>query len=324
MPAAELSSLAGLIDFEAAARHGGFRAAAAELHKTPAALSQQIKQLEQALGLALFVRHPRHVAITPAGRELAATVRRSLAELRAQVAALRLAQDPHLLRVSTTHSLAMKWLVPRLHGFTAHHPALDVRLEASDQLADLDGGGCDLALRYQRLAGGAPDSFIYAERLVAVYSPALDGPQAELAALLRQPLLHEGEPDTWLSLLTSLGLPTRHLDFSRAYSHGGLLVQAAAAGLGVALAPYALAHEDLQRGRLLRADTPALDSGYGYRLLLSPARLDAAPQQAFADWLAREFAQLQAGMDATLKPAGPGQTPPRQKSAGLPASRPLR
>ena len=294
------ASLSGLLDFEAAARHGGFRAAAAELHKTPAALSQQIKLLEQSLGLALFVRHARHVAITPAGRALAATVTRQLGELRAQVLALREAQDPQRVRVSSTHSLAMKFLVPRLHRFTAAHPAVDVRVEASDQLADLEGGGADLALRDQSLdtMDGPP---LYAEQQVVAYSPAIAARPLRLAELLRQPLLHEeGGLDAWQRLLAREGLAARrHLDFSRACSHGGLLVQAAVAGLGVGLVPFALAAEDLAQGRLLRADCAPLPSAYGYRLLHGAARRGAPALAAFEAWVRAEFEQL--------APAGPAQ-----------------
>ncbi|HEY8875961.1 MAG TPA: LysR substrate-binding domain-containing protein [Roseateles sp.] len=291
--ATPLASLSGLLDFEAAARHGGFRAAAAELHKTPAALSQQIKGLEQSLGLALFVRHARHVAITPAGSALATSVARLLGELREQVQALRETQDPHTVRVSGTHSLTMKFLVPRLHAFTALHPAVDVRVEASDQLADLAGGGCDIAMRYQLLEA-MEEPPLYAEHLVVVYSPDLDPRPLPLAQLLRQPLLHEeGGLDAWQQLLAREGgAKRRHLDFSRAYSHAGLLVQAAVAGLGVGLVPYALAAEDLARGRLVRADCPPLPSAYGYRLLRSTARAGAPAVDAFEAWLRTEFAQL--------------------------------
>jgi len=287
------ASLSGLLDFEAAARHGGFRAAAAELHKTPAALSAQIKLLEQSLGLALFVRHPRHVAITPAGRALAASVTRMLGELRQQVLMLRETQDPHTVRVSSTHSLTMKFLVPRLHGFTAAHPAVDVRVEASDQLADLAGGGCDIALRYQALdtMDGTP---FYAEQQVVVYSPALIPRPAPVAELLRQPLLHEeGGLQAWQRLLSREGLAARrHLDFSRTYSHGGLLVQAAVAGLGVGLVPFALAAEDLAQGRLLLASCLPLPSAYGYQLLRGTARSGAPAVDAFEAWIRAEFGRL--------------------------------
>ncbi|MDR7268944.1 LysR family glycine cleavage system transcriptional activator [Pelomonas saccharophila] len=295
------ASLSGLLDFEAAARHGGFRAAAVELHKTPAALSQQIKLLERSLGLALFVRHARHVAVTPAGRALAVNVTRMLGELREQVQALRETQDPHTVRVSGTHSLTMKFLVPRLHAFTAAHPAVDVRVEASDQMADLAGGGCDIALRYQALDAmeGPP---LYAEQQVVVYSPALLAKPLPLAGLLRQPLLHEeGGLDAWHRLLAREGLAARrHLDFSRAYSHGGLLVQAATAGLGVGLVPFALAAEDLAQGRLVRADCPPLASAYGYRLLRGSARSDAPAVDAFEAWIRAEFGRL--------TPAAPART----------------
>lgn len=342
MPATPLTSLSGLLDFEAAARHGSFRPAAAELHKTPAALSQQIKLLEQALGLALFVRQARGVAITPAGRELAVNVTRMLGELRAQVLALREEQDPNLVRVSSTHSFAMKFLVPRLHRFTAAHPAIDVRVEASDQLADLAGGGCDVALRYRALGSAA---LLYAEQQVVVYSPELIAGRAPLAALLRQPLLHEnGALGAWQQLLTREGLGARrHLDFSRGYSHGGLLVQATVAGLGVGLVPYALAFEDLQRGRLVRADCAPLASSWGYALMRGAARADAPAVAAFAAWMAAEFAALQACFAAEeaartnapeapdeartappLRSAAPARTRERRRSADPRASRPRR
>jgi LysR family transcriptional regulator, glycine cleavage system transcriptional activator len=295
------ASLSGLLDFEAAARHGGFRSAAVELHKTPAALSQQIKLLEQSLGLTLFVRHPRHVTVTPAGRELAASVTRMVGELREQVLALRETQDPHTVRVSGTHSLTMKFLVPRLHRFTAMHPAIDVKVEASDQLADLDGGGADIALRYQALdTMDAPP--LYGEQQVVVYSPALDRQALPLRELLRQPLLHEeGGLAAWRQLLAREGLAARrHLDFSRACSHGGLLVQAAVAGLGVGLVPFALAAEDLAQHRLVRADCAPLASAYGYRLLRSAARAEAPAVDAFETWIRAEF--------AGLTPAGPSRT----------------
>src|SRR5438552_722948 len=117
-----LRSLSGLIDFDCAARRGSFKLAAQELHKTPAAISLQIKQLEAVLGFALFVRHPRHIALAEKGRELAVSVARMLGELRTKVDALRGGNEENVLRISTTHSLAIKWLVPRLDRFTKLYP----------------------------------------------------------------------------------------------------------------------------------------------------------------------------------------------------------
>lgn len=297
-----LYRLSGLLDFEAAARHGSFRLAAAELHKTPSALSQQIKQLEASLGLQLFVRHPRHVAITAEGRELAVSVQRLLGELRGQVQALRAAQDPSRLRVSATHSFAMKWLVPRLHRFTEQHPWVDIRVEASDQPADLDDGGCDVALRYGPV-GGEP--LAYEEHWIAALSPTLAAAGTPMRRLLRLPLLHEDDTAPWLSLLTAEGLPASpHLDFSRSFSHGGLLVQAAVAGQGLALLPFALAQEDLERGRLLRIAAAPLAPGWGYRVLGSSTRREAPAVLAFSQWIAAEFALTRAACEqATAAPA---------------------
>ena len=102
-----LRSLSGLIDFDCAARWGSFKLAARELHKTPAAVSLQVKQLEEAVGFALFVRHPRHIALTAKGQELAIAVARMLADLGAKVAALQRGSDEAVLRISTTHSFAI-------------------------------------------------------------------------------------------------------------------------------------------------------------------------------------------------------------------------
>jgi LysR family glycine cleavage system transcriptional activator len=292
---APLRSLSGLLDFECAARWLSFQRAALELHKTPAAVSQQVKHLEDALGFALFARHPRRIAITDKGRELAATLSRVIGELNAKVSALQDSDAELVLRVSSTHSFAMKWLVPKLHRFTERYPQLDLRLDASDQAVALDGDACDVAVRYGQIAHGEAD-IAYRERLVVVYSPAIPGlgdrPQP-LRALLRQPLLYEATPELWLRLLGIERIDSRRADFSRSYSHGGLLVQGAVAGLGVALAPYSLAHEDLVHGRLRRCDCAPLASAYGYRLLCSPDKRALTKVAWFTAWMRAELAAMQ-------------------------------
>lgn len=288
-----LRSLSGLIDFECAARWMSFQRAAAELHKTAAAVSQQVKQLERSLGFALFARYPRHLAITDKGRELAATLSRLLGELHTKVEALQDGDDELVLRISTTHSFAMKWLVPSLHRFTAQYPQLDLRVDATDQIVDLDSDACDVALRHGRIADGDAD-VIYAERLVVVYSPSLlPDPDAALVRLLRHPLLYERTPELWLRLLEANGVTRKRHDFSRSYSHAGLLVQAAVAGLGVALVPYSLAHVDITHGRLRLCPCTPLVSGYGYRLLCSPDKREMAKVTWFGAWIRAELAAMQ-------------------------------
>src|SRR3954468_22291258 len=98
-----LRSLSGLIDFDCAARWGSFKLAAQELHKTPAAISQQVKHLEESVGFALFIRHPRHITLTEKGQELAISVGRMLSELRSKIGALQAGNEESVLRISTTH-----------------------------------------------------------------------------------------------------------------------------------------------------------------------------------------------------------------------------
>lgn len=135
--------------------------AALELHKTPAAVSQQIKQLEAALGSELFVRHPRHVSITEKGADLAATISRALGEIEAKIGALKDPGSDPVLKVSATHSFAMKRLLPRLQGFALQYPEIDLRLESSDQPAVLVDGTCDVAIRYA--LAGVDDDVVYQE-----------------------------------------------------------------------------------------------------------------------------------------------------------------
>jgi len=275
-----MRSLSGLIDFECTARWGSFQRAARELDKTPAAVSLQVRQLEAALGFALFARHPRHIAITDKGRALAATVGRALGELRDQVARLQAGDDELVLRVSTTHSFAMKWLVPRLHRFAQAHPELELRVDADDREVALDDA-CDVALSYAAVAPDDPD-VVYRERLLVAYSPRLHrARKPTLAELSRYPLLYEDTPEQWLRLFADHGLKRRHYDFSRRYSHAGLLVQAAVAGLGVGLVQSALAAEDIAAGRLRLCERAMLPSRYGYRLRCSPERRGQAKVRWF-------------------------------------------
>ncbi|UXI67724.1 LysR substrate-binding domain-containing protein [Tahibacter amnicola] len=303
--AGALRTLSGLIDFECAARWKSFRLAARELHKTAAGVSQQIKQLETALGFALFTRKARGVVLTEKGRALAQTLTPLLASLQETVSRLQRDDDAQVLRISTTHSFAMKWLVPRLHRFTQQFPQLDIRIESTDRAANLDDGSCDVALRYAPAASLPPADLIHPEMAVVVYSPTLPGlprrkSRPELADLARHPLLFEGTPQRWQSLLAAQGVRRSHLDFSRSYSHSGLLVQAAVAGHGVALVPYSLAFEDLAQGRLLRAAAAPVPMTYAYFLLCGTGRRGLPKVQQFSQWIRHEIALMTHQFDAGL------------------------
>ncbi len=289
-----LRSLSGLLDFEAAARWGSFKLAAQELHKTPAAVSQQVKQLEQALGFALFVRHPRHIAPTAKGQELAIAVGRMLGELRAKVSALQRGDEEAVLRISTTHSFAIKWLVPRMPRFTKLHPELELRLDSNDAQVDIADDAVDVAIRYGPVKDGDP-ALLFRERLVPVYSPELlapGEPELGLADLGRFPLLCERTPEAWLQLLQENRALKGRYDFSRVFTHWGVQAQAAVAGQGIALVPYGIAFQDILAGSLRVLPCRSAPFGNGYRLLVNPHKEGMTKVQYFRDWIRAEMDEM--------------------------------
>ncbi len=294
-----LRSLSGLIDFECAARWGSFKLAATELHKTPAAVSQQVKQLEDGVGFALFIRHPRHITLTEKGQELAISVGRMLGELRAKISALQSGDEESVLRISTTHSFAIKWLVPRMHRFTKLYPELDIRLDSNDAPVSLDDDSTDVAVRFGPVGDGDP-GLLFRERLIAVYSPDLLAPgQAELtlADLPRFPLLYEKTPESWLQLLAENKALKGKYDFSRGYSHWGVLAQAAVAGQGIALVAYGIAAQDILKGSLRRINCRSAPFGSGYRFLVNPRKENMPKVQRFRAWLVAEMDDMRRGLE---------------------------
>ena len=293
----QLRSLSGLLDFDCAARWGSFKLAAQELHKTPAAVSQQVKHLEEAIGFALFIRHPRHITLTEKGQELAISVGRMIAELRAKIGALQSGDEESVLRISTTHSFAIKWLVPRMHRFTKLYPELDIRLDSNDAPVNLDEDSTDVAVRYGPVSEGDPD-MLFRERLIAVYSPELLATgQAEitLADLPRFPLLYEKTPESWLQLLNENKAKGKY-DFSRGYSHWGVLAQAAVAGQGIALVAYGIAFQDILKGSLMKINCRSAPFGSGYRFLVNPRKQNMPKVQRFRLWMMTEMEDMRVAL----------------------------
>ncbi|WP_426104931.1 LysR substrate-binding domain-containing protein [Massilia sp. TSP1-1-2] len=296
-----LRSLSGLLDFDCAARWGSFKLAALELHKTPAAISQQVKHLEEMVGFALFIRHPRHITLTEKGQELAISVGRTLGELRAKIGALQSGDEESVLRISTTHSFAIKWLVPRMHRFTELYPELDIRLDSNDAPVNLDDDSTDVAVRYGPVSEGDPD-MLFRERLIAVYSPELLGPgqrEITLADLPNFPLLYEKTPESWLQLLNENKAKGKY-DFSRGYSHWGVLAQAAVAGQGIALVAYGIAFQDILKGALKQINCRSAPFGSGYRFLVNPRKEKMPKVQRFRAWLVAEMSDMQRALEQTV------------------------
>src|SRR5919204_3724360 len=170
-----LPSLDLLAGFEAAARHLSFTKAGAELFLTQSAVSRQIKELEDQLGVPLFHRRHRALVLTEAGQQLYAAAAQVITTMRAATERLRSQSGrKRPLSLTTTHSFAALWLIPRLAGFTRTHPGVDVRITAETRVQDLDRDGLDIALRHGPASLAGPDAVrLFGERVFPVCSPKL-------------------------------------------------------------------------------------------------------------------------------------------------------
>jgi len=295
-------SLSNLRAFEAVARRLSFSEAAEELFVTQSAMSRQIKGLEEELGAALFVRGTRHVELTQHGRVLLRAVESSLVQIDAAVRQIRQTRSRKRVSVTTFASFGSLWLLPRIEAFQRQHPDIDIRVSATDTLAELDDPELDLSLRYCSPAQ-APDGAVrlFGEVLTPVVSRSLadqiqrgQAPPLAVPTDLRQHTLAE-EDDTktsteylswrrWLTLQGEPALePKRWLYLNFTYQQ----VQAALAGHGVALARVALVFEALQRGELIEpfGDAGRMDSPYLYWLIVSPASQARPEVVQFCDWV---------------------------------------
>jgi LysR family glycine cleavage system transcriptional activator len=283
--------LNALRTFEAAARLGSFLRAAEELNVTPGAVSRQVKALEAELGLRLFERFNRAVRLTAAGEQLAEGARQGFATLQAAVDEAQGARAGPLA-VSVMHSLAARWLVPRVHDFQLKHPDIQVLVAASDLPADLVRDRIDLAIRY----GVGPYPGFHATRLIAtrmfpVCSPrllqtqSLKHPRDLAHALLLTDVNTTPTETTWAQWLEAAGAPevdaTRGLQFSNTY----LAVEAALAGRGVALTQEAMVVDELASGRLVRPFDLAVASTYSHWILTLPEKADQPQIRRFRSWL---------------------------------------
>ena len=288
--AQQLPPLNALRAFEVAARHLSFTRAAAELNVTQAAVSHQIRGLEDWIGRPLFKRQARSLQLTAIGRQYLPAVRDAFEGLRSATAALLEADSTATLTVSTTASFAIKWLVPRLAQFQTAHPEIDVRLNTTIELVDFDRDGVDLAIRYGRREWpGLKSKRLTYEDMFPVCAPTLAAGPVPLEApedLARHTLLHTLQMrDDWRIWLTAVGVagvdPTRGTTFDLAAS----AIEAAISGAGVALGRSALVAEDLAAGRLVAPFTAVVPTDAAYYVLTPEDQAPPPKVKAFRDWL---------------------------------------
>src|SRR5213594_3405535 len=206
-----------LVGFEAAARHLSFTKAGAELYRTQSAVSRQIKELEDQLGVTLFQRRHRALALTEPGHQLYAAAAQVLATMRSATERLRRQSGRRRpLSVTTTNSFAALWLIPRLAGFTRAHPGVDVRITAETRVQDLERDGLDVAIRHGPASLAGPNAVrLFGERVFPVCSPKLlkKNPLREPADLKNHCLLQYDDPDVrhpwlhWKTWLEVAGIP---------------------------------------------------------------------------------------------------------------------
>lgn len=291
--------------FEAAARHLSLTRAAQELHVTAGALSHQIRGLEDLLGLKLFERRVRSIALTPAGKLLYPGLQTGFARIQEAVAGLGPVGDQRVLVISTPPGFTAKWLAPRLYRFASAHPDIDVRVSSSFGYANFTTDGIDVALRNLPL-DAAPDPALLIERLaeislVPVCSPRLSaahGPFAGPAALARVPLIHDDtlarrpEVPTWADWFRAAGV--QGVDVSRGlrFNSTDHALDAAGEGAGVLLAHDLLAYDELRTGRLVIPVARTVSTGRGYYFVCPKSRSERPQVQAFRTWVKQELAAI--------------------------------
>jgi len=294
--------LTALRGFEAAARRLSFTDAAAELNLTQSSISRQIATLEQQVGKALFVRKTRALLLTPAGTQLQQAVQQALAGIDRSVDAIRGAANARRVTLSTYASFASLWLVPRLALFQRLHPGIEIRLDASDRLVDLQTEDVDLAIRWVPTAKVPPDASLLIDDVLApAISPRL---------LQGRQLQHPAELASWPLLDLDDGVPgERRLNWSTWFDFAGAgtveatagrlvfsfvdqAVQAAIRGQGVALVRSPFLQDCLASGDLVMPFAQLrMPAGYRHVLVLSPKVARRPHVQAFVSWLNEQFAQ---------------------------------
>lgn len=277
----DLPPLLALRAFEAVARHLSFIKAADELSVTQSAISHQVHKLEEFLDQRLFVRRTRAIDLTPAGEHYYRQIEPALAAIAAATHDLR-GERPTTLRIGLLASFATLWLAPRLADFNANYPNIHVELLPAVQLADVDAGEVDLAIRYGK--GGWPKvqaRRFMGETLTPVCSPAFKAKGVSNGPLL---MAKSHQPFEWIDWQQHSGINLAHVPSVMLHDYN-IVVEAAVAGQGIAMGRQRLIERRIKDGALVPAfDTPPMLGEIGYWLVTSQ-RPPTPAAQRFCQWL---------------------------------------
>ncbi|PZQ82384.1 MAG: LysR family transcriptional regulator [Ancylobacter novellus] len=288
----KIPSHSALMAFEAAARHGSFARAADELALTEGAISRQIGRLEAFLGVTLFERVGNRVRLLPNGERYAVQVRESLDRLeRDSQYLMGQPSDGASLDIATLPTFATRWLIPRLARFRDLHPNIIVHLAERMEPFVLAGSGFDAAIHFEHPAWtGMRTHRLLHETLVPVCHPALLGRGEGAVSLDELPRLHRRQnPDAWERYALESGIVLTNPAVGARYDLHSMQIEAALAGLGVALVPRLYIEKELAEGRLVAPWPDGQSISKTFSLILpEPIRLSEGPMQLFANWLLTE------------------------------------
>ena len=289
--------------FEAAARHLSFTRAAAELFLTQSAVSRQIQALEEFVGVPLFERRHKALALTEAGESYQRSVASALDQVREATRKLRQARHNHVLTVTTTVSFAALWLVPRLARFRKDHPGVDVRITATHEVVDLEREGVDVAIRdcpLNRAPQGA--IFLVGEHLAAVCSPAYAREARRNKLPMRAPEdlryqvllnLHDAPRKwpwlSWAAWFEAMGVEDPTPATTLTFDQYDQVIHAALLGQGIALGRMSLAGADVKAKRLIPLFGRQQRLARGYHAIFARGASDQAGALQFVDWVRSEI-----------------------------------
>lgn len=285
--------LLALRAFVEVGQRGSIKAAAQALHVTSGAVSQQIRLLEDRVGMALFTRERQGLRLTEAGASVHPALLQAFAQMAQAMQSLQQAQARPTLTVSTVATFAASWLVPRLGQFTQRHPGIEVRVEATSALVDMRQGRVDVALRHGLgVYPGLDVTRLMAPVLVPVARPGLVDTDNLLTApgdCLGYPLLHDGDRADWPLWFAAHGVAQdARADRGTAFEDDFLLIRAAEAGQGLALVPQEYARDEIAAGRLVQVLDKPWPARFAY-YVVTPAQARQRPEvQAFVDWVLEE------------------------------------
>lgn len=294
----QLPPLNAVRAFEAAARHLSFARAAEELHVTPAAISQQVKLLEDHLGVQLFLRGKK-LALSEASNAVLPQLTEALDQIERAMLKARPHAPGNTLVISAPPAFAARWLVPRLEDFQTRHPGIELRLQATKRPVNFQVEDVDAAIRFG--AGNYPGLIterLMPEEIIPVAAPSLAASIRTPHDLVARPLLEDDWhidngvfPDwtTWLATLGVSEAPSR----IRHFGDANLVIQAAVSGLGVALCWHSPVADDIKAGRLVHLLNQAIPSTLGYDLVIPKNRATLANVITFRNWLREKTAPPQ-------------------------------